>query len=69
MSQIAKLCYDTNIPMIPFGTGTGLEGGVNAINVKTVTDKNLMYSFAFLLKGWSLFRFDTNESDIRSEFR
>lgn len=35
VSQIAKLCYDANIPMIPFGTGTGLEGGVNAVNVKT----------------------------------
>ncbi|XP_071958984.1 probable D-lactate dehydrogenase, mitochondrial isoform X1 [Antedon mediterranea] len=27
VSQIAKVCYDNNIPMIPFGTGTGLEGG------------------------------------------
>ncbi|KAL5021434.1 hypothetical protein ScPMuIL_000589 [Solemya velum] len=30
VSQIAKLCNDNEIPLIPFGTGTGLEGGVVA---------------------------------------
>ena len=30
VSKCAKLCYDNDIPMIPFGTGTGLEGGVIA---------------------------------------
>ncbi|XP_033105105.1 probable D-lactate dehydrogenase, mitochondrial isoform X2 [Anneissia japonica] len=27
VSQVARICYDNSIPMIPFGTGTGLEGG------------------------------------------
>ncbi|XP_064641152.1 probable D-lactate dehydrogenase, mitochondrial [Lineus longissimus] len=31
VSQLAKLCYGNDIPMIPFGTGTGLEAGVAAI--------------------------------------
>ncbi|XP_068943778.1 probable D-lactate dehydrogenase, mitochondrial isoform X3 [Petaurus breviceps papuanus] len=31
VSQLAALCYDHRIPIIPFGTGTGLEGGVSAI--------------------------------------
>ncbi|KAM9068134.1 probable D-lactate dehydrogenase, mitochondrial isoform X2 [Sarcophilus harrisii] len=31
VSRLAALCYDHRIPIIPFGTGTGLEGGVNAI--------------------------------------
>eukprot|EP00794_Sanderia_malayensis_P019114 gene19114-21031_t len=31
VSEIAKVCHKKNIYMIPFGTGTGLEGGVNAI--------------------------------------
>ena len=31
VSQCAKLCYDNDLPMIPFGTGTGLEGGVLAL--------------------------------------
>ncbi|XP_001375142.3 probable D-lactate dehydrogenase, mitochondrial isoform X1 [Monodelphis domestica] len=31
VSQLAALCYDHSIPIIPFGTGTGMEGGVNAI--------------------------------------
>ncbi|KAK7892024.1 hypothetical protein WMY93_023987 [Mugilogobius chulae] len=31
VSALAKLCYVNNVPMIPFGTGTGLEGGVGAM--------------------------------------
>ncbi|XP_051830610.1 probable D-lactate dehydrogenase, mitochondrial [Antechinus flavipes] len=31
VSRLAALCYDHRIPIIPFGTGTGMEGGVNAI--------------------------------------
>ena len=30
MSDIAKLCSLHRVPLIPFGTGTGLEGGVGA---------------------------------------
>ena len=33
VSEVAKLCYSKGIHIIPFGTGTGLEGGVNAIEV------------------------------------
>uniref|UniRef100_A0A8D0KKJ5 D-lactate dehydrogenase (cytochrome) n=2 Tax=Sus scrofa TaxID=9823 RepID=A0A8D0KKJ5_PIG len=31
VSQLAALCYDQGVPIIPFGTGTGLEGGVCAV--------------------------------------
>ncbi|XP_041375603.1 probable D-lactate dehydrogenase, mitochondrial isoform X1 [Gigantopelta aegis] len=31
VSQIAKLCNDTETPLIPFGLGTGLEGGIPAL--------------------------------------
>ncbi|XP_072013138.1 probable D-lactate dehydrogenase, mitochondrial isoform X3 [Amphiura filiformis] len=30
VSEIAKICHKNRYPMIPFGTGTGLEGGVTA---------------------------------------
>lgn len=33
VSQLAALCYGQNVPIIPFGTGTGLEGGVCAVQV------------------------------------
>ena len=29
--QICKLCYAENIPIIPHGTGTGLEAGISAL--------------------------------------
>lgn len=35
VSAICKLCYENNVPITPFGTGTGLEGGVNALKVST----------------------------------
>lgn len=31
VSEISRLCNSERIPMIPFGTGTGLEGGVGAM--------------------------------------
>ena len=30
VTEIAKLFHSRNVHMIPFGTGTGLEGGVTA---------------------------------------
>ena len=34
VSDVARICNDNKIPLIPFGTGTGLEGGVGAIGVR-----------------------------------
>ena len=31
VSAIARICYKNKFPMIPFGTGTGLESGVCAV--------------------------------------
>ncbi|XP_053304412.1 probable D-lactate dehydrogenase, mitochondrial [Spea bombifrons] len=31
VSKLAELCYKYEVPIIPFGTGTGLEGGVSAV--------------------------------------
>lgn len=33
VSQLAALCYSQGVPIVPFGTGTGLEGGVCAMQV------------------------------------
>ncbi|XP_053740541.1 probable D-lactate dehydrogenase, mitochondrial isoform X2 [Synchiropus splendidus] len=30
-SALARTCHRHNLPMVPFGTGTGLEGGVGAV--------------------------------------
>ncbi len=39
VSALAKICHHHQLPMIPFGTGTGLEGGVGALKVCPV-EKN-----------------------------
>ncbi|XP_071613197.1 probable D-lactate dehydrogenase, mitochondrial isoform X2 [Heliangelus exortis] len=31
VQELAELCHRHRVPMVPFGTGTGLEGGVNAV--------------------------------------
>ncbi|XP_070574187.1 probable D-lactate dehydrogenase, mitochondrial isoform X2 [Ptychodera flava] len=36
VSQVAKVCYQHGLPMIPFGTGTGLEGGILATEPASV---------------------------------
>lgn len=33
VSALAKVCHQHRLPIIPFGTGTGLEGGVSATQV------------------------------------
>lgn len=33
VQELAALCHRSRVPMVPFGTGTGLEGGVNAVQV------------------------------------
>lgn len=33
VSRLAALCYGQGVPIIPFGSGTGLEGGVCAVQV------------------------------------
>lgn len=32
--EIARLCNRERVPVVPFGTGTGLEGGVGAVQVR-----------------------------------
>lgn len=34
VSALAKVCRQHHLPIIPFGTGTGLEGGVGAVKVR-----------------------------------
>lgn len=34
VSALAKVCHRHRLPIIPFGTGTGLEGGVSAMKVR-----------------------------------
>lgn len=42
VSRIAALCNDNEIPLIPFGSGTGLEGGINAVKGGVCVDLSKM---------------------------
>jgi len=49
VSAVVGLCNKECIPVIPFGTGTGLEGGVGAIHVSLLY--NALYLCLFLPQG------------------
>jgi len=40
VSALAKICNRHNLPIIAFGTGTGLEGGVGALKVTNKEGKS-----------------------------
>jgi len=33
ISKILRICNSNKIPVIPFGAGSGFEGGINAVQV------------------------------------
>lgn len=35
VSKLASICYQEEVAIVPFGAASGLEGGVNAINVSS----------------------------------
>ncbi|NXC23568.1 LDHD protein, partial [Campylorhamphus procurvoides] len=48
VQELAKLCHRCHVPMVPFGTGTGLEGGVNAVQGSVCFDLSRMDTIAEL---------------------
>ncbi|CAM9447912.1 unnamed protein product [Bubo scandiacus] len=48
VQELAALCYRCRVPMVPFGTGTGLEGGVNAVQGGVCFDLSCMDAIAEL---------------------
>lgn len=40
--QICKICYEDSLPIIPFGTGTGLEAGISALHGGVCVDLSRM---------------------------
>ncbi|XP_051485204.1 probable D-lactate dehydrogenase, mitochondrial isoform X2 [Apus apus] len=48
VQELAELCHRHRLPMVPFGTGTGLEGGVNAVQGGVCFDLSRMDSISEL---------------------
>ena len=46
ISKLLKYCNKNHIPVIPFGAGSGFEGGVNALQVKLdgENEKKIIYN-------------------------
>lgn len=76
--SVASYCDQHKLPLIPFGTGTGLEGGVNAISVSaflsfpltpfSVKDDLIFpYCDHNPAPGWSCTGCHENESNPRSQ--
>ncbi|XP_033626292.1 probable D-lactate dehydrogenase, mitochondrial isoform X1 [Asterias rubens] len=40
VSEVAKICSQHKLPMVPFGTGTGLEGGITGMKGSVCIDMN-----------------------------
>ncbi|XP_021264582.1 probable D-lactate dehydrogenase, mitochondrial [Numida meleagris] len=48
LQEMAALCHRHRVPMVPFGTGTGLEGGVNAVQGGVCFDLSRMAAISEL---------------------
>ncbi|POI20270.1 hypothetical protein CIB84_015984 [Bambusicola thoracicus] len=48
LQEMVALCHQHRVPMVPFGTGTGLEGGVNAVEGGVCFDLNRMAAISEL---------------------
>ena len=40
--QVCKVCHEDNVPIIPYGTGTGLEAGISAVQGGVCVDLSKM---------------------------
>ncbi|KAK2186462.1 hypothetical protein NP493_199g03024, partial [Ridgeia piscesae] len=52
VSECAKVCHDNDLPIIPFGTSTGLEGGVSAVQVINSFILRLGRCLLYMTCGW-----------------
>ena len=51
VSKVVEICHENNIPMVPFGTGTGLEGGATGIKVAICTMTCFMFYLFYYPTG------------------
>ncbi|NXJ90374.1 LDHD protein, partial [Corythaixoides concolor] len=48
VQELATLCYRCHVPMVPYGTSTGLDGGINAMQGGICFDLSHMDAIAEL---------------------
>ena len=42
VTSVAQLCHAHHIPLVPFGTGTGLEGGIGAVEARNTVKPEIL---------------------------
>lgn len=63
VSDVVRVCSEYGLPMVPFGSGTGLEGGVNALQASQNQTGQTNRQTGRQVDSWTFVRQTERETD------